>query len=46
MPEECLFIDDIEINVKSAEVFGMKGLVTFGSLDIAKEIEKVLLPAS
>ena len=31
IPEECLFIDDLEINVKAAEGSGMKGLVTFGS---------------
>jgi len=41
-PEESLFIDDIEINVKAAEETGMKGLVTFGSLDISKEIELAL----
>jgi len=42
MPEECLFIDDIEINVKAAEAVGMKGLVTFGSIGIEKEIKKAL----
>jgi epoxide hydrolase-like predicted phosphatase len=40
IPEECLFIDDIEINVKTAEASGMKGLFTNGSLEISKEIEK------
>lgn len=39
---ECLFIDDLEINVKSAEMAGMNGLVTFGSLDISKEIREAL----
>jgi putative hydrolase of the HAD superfamily len=38
-PEECLFIDDIEINVRTAEVIGMKGLFTNGSSEISKEIE-------
>ena len=41
-PEECLYIDDIEINVKAGEAAGMKGLVTFGSPAISKEIEKAL----
>jgi putative hydrolase of the HAD superfamily len=41
-PEECLFIDDIEVNVKAGEAVGMKGLVTFGSLEISGEINKAL----
>jgi len=41
-PKECLFIDDIEINVRTAEVIGMKGLFTNGSLEISKEIEKTI----
>ena len=40
--EECLFIDDIEINVRAAEALGMKGLFTNGSLEISKEIEAAL----
>jgi glucose-1-phosphatase len=40
--EECLFIDDIEINVKTAEDLGMKGIVTYGSLEISKELEDAL----
>jgi putative hydrolase of the HAD superfamily len=40
--EECLFIDDIEINVKAAEATGMKGHVTNGSLEISKEVEKAI----
>jgi HAD superfamily hydrolase (TIGR01509 family) len=40
--EECLFIDDIEINVKASEATGMKGHVTHGSLEISKEIEKAI----
>jgi epoxide hydrolase-like predicted phosphatase len=40
--EECLFIDDIEINVRSAEGLGMKGLVTFGSEEISKELAAAL----
>jgi epoxide hydrolase-like predicted phosphatase len=44
IPQECLYIDDIEINVKAGEAAGMKGLVTFGSPQISKEIEKALAP--
>ena len=40
--EECLFIDDIEINVKTAQSLGMKGIVTHGSLHISGEIEKAI----
>ncbi len=42
IPEECLFIDDLEINVKAAEETGMKGLVTFGLIGISREIDKKL----
>jgi glucose-1-phosphatase len=42
IPEECLFIDDLEINVKASETLGMKGITTLGSLDISKEIEEAL----
>jgi putative hydrolase of the HAD superfamily len=42
LPEQCLFIDDLEKNVKTAESLGMKGLFTNGSLEISKEIEKAL----
>jgi putative hydrolase of the HAD superfamily len=41
-PSECLFIDDLEINVYAAELIGMKGLVTFGSSNISKEINHIL----
>ncbi len=39
---ECLFVDDLAINVDAAEILGMKGLVTKGSTDISKEIEIAL----
>lgn len=42
IPGECLFIDDLEANVNSARAFGMKGLLTNGSLEIAKDVEKAL----
>jgi len=41
-PDQCLFIDDIEKNVKTAESIGMKGLFTNGSPEISKEIEWAL----
>jgi epoxide hydrolase-like predicted phosphatase len=44
--EESLFIDDLEINVKAAEKAGMKGIVTFGSLEISEKIEAALGPFS
>jgi epoxide hydrolase-like predicted phosphatase len=42
VPEESLFIDDLEVNIKAAESVGMKGLVTFGSLEISEKIEAAL----
>ena len=33
MPEECFFIDDLGINIESAERTGMKGFVYHGDLD-------------
>ncbi|MCE5347956.1 MAG: HAD family phosphatase [Bacteroidales bacterium] len=41
-PEECLYIDDIEINVTVAEEIGMKGLATFGSQEIFQDVKKAL----
>jgi putative hydrolase of the HAD superfamily len=41
-PEECLFIDDIEENVRSAEFIGMKGFCTYESQDITDQLEKLL----
>ncbi|MGD0754005.1 MAG: HAD family phosphatase [Bacteroidales bacterium] len=46
IPGECLFIDDNEKNVHTAEKLGMNGLVTHGSLEISKEIEKALKNSS
>jgi FMN phosphatase YigB (HAD superfamily) len=42
IPKECLFIDDMEGNVIAGEKFGMKGLVTSGSLQIMNDIENSL----
>lgn len=41
-PDECLYIDDIEINSSAAARTGMQSLVTFGSSEIGPELEKVL----
>lgn len=40
VPNECLFIDDIEVNVRAAQALGMKGIITYGSLEISNDIEK------
>jgi FMN phosphatase YigB (HAD superfamily) len=47
LPNQSLFIDDIEKNVKTAMSFGMKGIFTNGSLEISEMIEEALkdLPA-
>ncbi|HEX7492962.1 MAG TPA: HAD family phosphatase, partial [Bacteroidales bacterium] len=42
VPQECLFVDDIEINVTTAEGLGMKGIFTKGSPEISETIEKAL----
>ena len=38
-PEECLFIDDVEVNVKAAEEMGIKGFVFKNNYE---ELEEVL----
>ena len=43
-PSECLFIDDVEVNVQSAADVGMKVLNTFGSENISDMLEKELPP--
>ncbi len=42
IPSESLLVDDIEINVRSAESLGMKGLVTYGSDNISDELSAAL----
>jgi FMN phosphatase YigB (HAD superfamily) len=37
-PEECLYIDDIEINVRVAESFGMKGIHLAGTDSLEKKL--------
>lgn len=40
--EECLYIDDMEINVKTAEMIGMSGLTTFGSHELGELLRRTL----
>jgi putative hydrolase of the HAD superfamily len=42
IPEECLYIDDLEDNIKAGKAAGMNVLLTFGSSDISRELENVL----
>jgi len=41
-PEECLFIDDLEVNVRAAKLLGIKGLITFGSQEISEMVETAI----
>ena len=41
-PGDCLYIDDIETNVRAAESAGMKGITTFGASDISERLFDVL----
>jgi epoxide hydrolase-like predicted phosphatase len=41
-PEECIYIDDIEENVRASESVGMTGLLTYGSQKISSVIEEKL----
>ncbi len=41
-PEECLYLDDLEKNVNSAVLTGMKGFTTYGSTDISGELNVLL----
>jgi putative hydrolase of the HAD superfamily len=41
-PEECLYIDDIEENVLTAESAGMQGFLTYGSPKFSAELEERL----
>lgn len=41
-PSECLYIDDLEVNVEGAEAAGMKGIVTFGSDEIFDRVINAL----
>jgi epoxide hydrolase-like predicted phosphatase len=39
---ECLFIDDLEPNIRTAELLGMNGLVTYGSEEISGSLREAL----
>jgi epoxide hydrolase-like predicted phosphatase len=41
-PDECIYIDDIEENVRVAESVGMTGLLTYGSPKISDVLEEKL----
>lgn len=41
-PEECLFIDDSDHNVNTAELFGMKVIHVIKPNDLPEQIEKAL----
>lgn len=42
-PEECIFIDDLEINVKRAENLGIKGIVYKNLADLKEKLSNFLL---
>ena len=42
IPEECLFIDDIETNILTAKTVGMKAIWLYDSLDLKQLIEEAL----
>jgi HAD superfamily hydrolase (TIGR01509 family) len=42
LPKECLFIDDLEPNVKTAESIGMTGIWLYDSVGLDELIEKKL----
>lgn len=41
-PEECFYIDDIEINVRAAESAGLKGYCYKSSSDLPEELQTIL----
>jgi putative hydrolase of the HAD superfamily len=45
LPGECLYIDDLEPNVRAAEETGMTGIFTHGSSDIT-ELIRIALPGT
>jgi len=42
IPEECLYIDDMEENVRASEIAGMSGLLTYGAIKISGALEEKL----
>jgi HAD superfamily hydrolase (TIGR01509 family) len=41
-PEECLFIDDSDLNVNTAELLGMKVIHVENPGDLPEQVEKAL----
>lgn len=41
-PEECIFIDDLELNVKNAESLGMKGIIFRNNGQLKEEIKQFI----
>ncbi|MBU4124149.1 MAG: HAD-IA family hydrolase, partial [Nanoarchaeota archaeon] len=41
-PEECVFVDDQEANIKSAETLGIKGILFINQSDLEKKLEEIL----
>lgn len=44
-PDECFYIDDMDINVKAAESAGIKSYCNYGSPSFSGEIEEILKSA-
>ncbi len=40
-PDECVFIDDLEKNVKGAESLGIRGIVYRNSTDLVRDLVKI-----
>jgi putative hydrolase of the HAD superfamily len=45
-PKQCLFIDDIEINIMTANLVGMKAICALETADLSQLVEKELVPDS
>lgn len=44
--EECIFMDDLEKNVKAAEMSGMKGIVYKNPVQLSKDLKKMGVKAN
>jgi putative hydrolase of the HAD superfamily len=44
-PEHCVFIDDLEHNVRTAEALGMTGILHTDTVSTARALERFLTPA-
>lgn len=41
-PEECLFIDDVDVNIEVARQLGMNGIVYHNAMQVEEELKKYL----